>query len=62
MEHIATPDEARDRLDKARPRVMVMQERKEPRPTYILTRGAYNQPGEQVHAGIPASLQRMRNQ
>ena len=51
--------EARDSLDKARPRVMVMQERKEPRSSYMLTRGVYNQRGEEVKAGLPAMLPRL---
>ena len=36
------------------PKVMVMEERKEPRKTFILNGGLYNQPGEEVSAAIPA--------
>jgi hypothetical protein len=35
---------------------MVMQELPEPRPTYLLRRGAYDAPGESVHRGVPAVL------
>ncbi|MGC3970984.1 MAG: DUF1549 domain-containing protein [Pirellulales bacterium] len=34
----------------------VMQEMKQPRPTHVLNRGQYDQPGEQVAAGVPAAL------
>jgi hypothetical protein len=51
--------QTKQRLDEARagiPRVMVMEDMKEPRKTYLLDRGLYNQPGEEVHAAVPASL------
>ena len=38
------------------PEVMVMQERSEPRPTFILDRGAYDAPTEEVDPGTPASV------
>ena len=38
------------------PNVMVMQQMANPRETHILTRGQYNQPGEKVGPGTPASL------
>ena len=34
----------------------VMQEMEPPRPTYVLARGQYDQPGPQVSAGVPAAL------
>ena len=43
-------------LQGAIPRVMVMKEREEPRSTFILARGLYNQPGEEVEAGTPEAL------
>lgn len=36
--------------------VMVMKEMKEPRPTHILDRGVYDQPGEVVTAAVPSEL------
>jgi len=33
---------------------MIMRERPEPRPTHMLMRGQYDQPGEQVYPGVPA--------
>ena len=36
--------------------VMVMQERPQPRPAFILMRGAYDKPGEAVTRGVPAVL------
>ncbi|WP_299468527.1 DUF1553 domain-containing protein [uncultured Gimesia sp.] len=38
------------------PTSMVMQEREEKKPTFVLMRGEYDKPGAQVAAGIPASL------
>jgi hypothetical protein len=35
---------------------MVMRERAEPRPTYLLARGAYDAPGERVGAGTPDAI------
>ena len=33
---------------------MIMRERPEPRPTHMLMRGQYDQPGERVYPGVPA--------
>ena len=38
------------------PTVMVMQEKKIPRDTFVLVRGAYDRPGEKVLPGVPAFL------
>jgi hypothetical protein len=38
------------------PEIMVMEETAEPKPAYILKRGAYDQPGEQVTANTLAAL------
>ena len=38
------------------PEVMVMEELKEPRPTFILNRGAYDAPTERVYPTTPASV------
>jgi hypothetical protein len=43
-------------LERAIPTTMVMQEMPEPRPTFVLTRGEYDKPGERVSPGVPASL------
>jgi hypothetical protein len=45
-----------DQIAKAVTRVMVMGELKTPRLTTVLNRGLYNQPGEPVATGVPASL------
>ncbi len=42
----------------AQPEVMVLEELAEPRPTYVLERGAYDAPGEEVTPGAPAALLR----
>lgn len=49
---------ARAELEKKIPSVMVMQEREEPRPTYLLQRGAYDAPdtSEQLFPGVPEFL------
>ena len=46
-------DYDRGRLEKALPSVMVMEESKPPRQTFLLRRGEYDQPGEAVSAGVP---------
>ncbi len=43
-------------LEESFPSTMVMQERTSPRPTHFLIRGQYDQPGERVSRGVPASL------
>lgn len=48
--------EKRASYDRSLPTSMVMQERTEQKPTFLLMRGEYDKPGEQVTAGIPASL------
>jgi hypothetical protein len=47
---------AEDATQKSILSVSVMQEADEPRPTYVLTRGQYDQPAERVDAGVPAIL------
>jgi len=48
--------EARRALEARVPRVMVMADRDERRPTYVLAKGTYSQRGEEVDAGTPACL------
>ncbi len=38
------------------PTTLVMEEQKDPRPTYVLMRGAYDKPGEQVTPNTPEAL------
>lgn len=48
-----------DQLNRLRgsfPKVMVMADRTERRPTYILDRGLYNEPGDEVTAAVPSFL------
>ena len=47
---------ARETAEKESPRTMVMRDRKEPRKTTILVKGAYNVPGAEVQHGVPARL------
>jgi len=50
----------RNALETEIPAAMVMKERAEPRPAYILVRGAYDNPGEQVQRDTPAFLPPMQ--
>ena len=50
--------EAQSKLVNPIPEMMVMQELPEPKPTYVLKRGAYDAPGDPVVAGTPAALPR----
>ncbi|MCY2965646.1 MAG: DUF1553 domain-containing protein [Planctomycetota bacterium] len=49
-------DQSLAAFEKAVPATMVMQELAQPRETFILRRGQYDQPGDKVSAGTPASL------
>ena len=51
----------RSELEEFIPVSLVMKERKEVRPTHILIRGAYDQPGEQVERNTPGFLPPMRS-
>ena len=44
----------RQNFDDTIPTLMVMEELPEPRPAYVLRRGAYDAPGERVERGVPA--------
>lgn len=46
----------REGFERGLPRTMVMRERKDPRETFILIRGAYDKQGDKVTLGTPASL------
>lgn len=43
-------------LNASLPDMMVMEDAEQPRETFVLIRGQYDQPGERVDAGVPASL------
>ena len=44
------------KLNDSIPTVMVMEDMKTPRPAYVLLRGQYDKPGDEVHPGVPAAL------
>ncbi len=46
----------RDRFHDSIPTVMVMRDDPKPRDTFVLKRGAYDNPGEKVGAGVPSAL------
>lgn len=54
--NLSTLKEKRESLYRSFPTSMVMQERKQQKPTFVLMRGEYDKPGEKVTAAIPASL------
>ncbi len=54
--------EARDALMLAIPATLVMKERSEVRPAYIMTRGAYDQPGDEVTRNVPGFLPPMKKE
>ncbi len=46
----------RDQFEKGLPRTMVMRERTQPRETFVLVRGAYDQKADKVTHGVPSVL------
>jgi len=50
----------RDAFQNRLPRVMVMDQRKQPRETFMLVRGTYNKPADKVTAGVPKILPPLR--
>jgi hypothetical protein len=48
--------DARDALVRSVPRVMVMEDRPQPRDTFMLTRGSYEKPGAKVDASVPSAF------
>jgi hypothetical protein len=46
-------------FEDAIPTLMVMEELPEPRPTFLLKRGAYDAPGDRVYRGVPSELPSM---
>ncbi len=55
-EELKKTQTARDDLQRSIPIALVMKERNELRPAYILKRGAYDQPGDEVQRNTPAFL------
>jgi len=57
-EKVARLRKERTEYDKRIPTVMVMEDQKTPRPTFVLKRGRYDQPdrGQKVEPGVPACL------
>ncbi len=53
---VAAAQKKKDALAAAVPVTMIMQELPAPRETFILTRGAYDKPGEKVVVGVPGIL------
>ena len=49
-------EHARDAYVDELPTVMIMREMTKPRETFLLTRGAYDRPGERVFRSVPAAL------
>lgn len=57
--HLAKVTKLRDQENQLltdQPEVMIMQEKKEPHPSFILDRGAYDAPKERVYPNTPAKL------
>ncbi len=48
--------DARDGFNRSLPRVMVMEDIPNPRPTFVLSRGSYEKPTDPVSANVPASM------
>jgi hypothetical protein len=55
-QHLAEARLEKLALERKFPTVMVMEERPVRRPTFLLVRGAYDKPGEEVEPGLPAVL------
>ena len=56
LDQLVKAMEARDDFNKAIPRVMVMEDLKQTRETFMLVRGAYNKPTDKAVAAFPAAL------
>ena len=54
-------EQEREKFDESIPQAMVMKERKEIRPTFVLQRGQYDAPGEQVARNTPQFLQPLKS-
>ena len=59
---IAAAKRKKDAILASAPVTMILRELPTPRDTFVLIRGAYNKPGEQVIAALPAALSRIRSE
>ncbi|MFN0128521.1 MAG: PSD1 and planctomycete cytochrome C domain-containing protein [Verrucomicrobiales bacterium] len=50
-------EKRRNEIGQAGPKVMIMEDRDKPRPTFILNLGLYNKPGEEVPTAVPGFLE-----
>jgi hypothetical protein len=61
LQELRERKKARDDYYATIPTVMVMEDSAAPRDTFLLKRGAYDNPGEKVAPGVPASLPPLRS-
>ena len=61
LEDLRQRQKARDDFYATVPTVMVMKDSPTPRETFLLKRGAYDNPGEKLTPGVPAALSPLRN-
>ncbi|MDQ3011988.1 MAG: DUF1549 domain-containing protein, partial [Acidobacteriota bacterium] len=54
--HLAELKQQKQKFEDDLPTLMVMEDLPQPRPTFLLRRGAYDAPGEPVNRGVPATL------
>lgn len=59
-ERLASLEQEHRALEASLPTTLVMQERTEPRETFVLFRGEYDKPRERVQPGVPAVLGRIQ--
>lgn len=60
-ERLRVIQQRKQALEEAFPNLMVMADMPTPRPTYLLKRGAYDAPGEQVERNVPSVLANWQN-
>jgi hypothetical protein len=53
--------EEKDKFERGLPTVMIMAEANPPKPTFLLTRGAYDHPADKVSPGVPSVLPPLPN-
>jgi len=55
-QRLADVREEKEKFERSLPTVMIMAESSPPKPTFLLTRGAYDHPAGKVSSGVPAVL------